>query len=477
MATAIHPAPTHCAPGDNLTGYLAGLVEKAKISQSPLFSSISYKTSFSDPLALLESLHQPDSPHCYFEKSTDEFSIACGEYLAQREFQGADRFQHAKSWSESLLQSVERAGDAPLAGSGPTLFLTATFESETANSGLPALSVFLPRWQVVNQRGEHFLVLNTEIHPNSNPLKIQADLDARLGSMIGLTYEQSSPADPMTTPLGASRENFDYLDGVSRALHEIKSGEVSKIVLARQLTFDVFAKLCPFSIAHGLRARFPDCHAFSLSAPDQGIWVGASPETLAHLRGNSLRTEALAGSAPRGPSAGKDAHWGETLLAREKEVREHQLVIESIHRRLASVGVSSLHQGLPRLLRLANLQHVRTPVEGKIPPGLHPFDILSALHPTPAMGGTPRTPALSKLAQIEQCPRGWYSGVAGWMDSRGRAEFIVPIRCGRLLKNSLTLYAGAGIVEGSIPQLEKNETDWKLQAMLEVITGSPKLPD
>lgn len=413
MATALHPAPTHCTPGDNLTGYLAGLVDKAKIRQSPLFSSISYKTSFSDPLALLESLHQPDSPHCYFEKSTDEFSIACGDYLAQREFQGADRFQQAKSWSKSLLQSVERAGDAPLAGSGPTLFLTAPFESKQTTSGLPALSVFLPRWQVVNQRGEHFLVLNTEIQPDSNPHKIQADLDARLGSMVGLTYELNSPADPMITPLGASRENFDYLDGVSRALHEIQSGEVSKIVLARQLTFDVHAELCPFSIAHGLRARFPDCHAFSLSAPNQGVWVGASPETLAHLRGNSLRTEALAGSAPRGPSAGKDAHWGETLLAREKEVHEHKLVIESIHRRLASAGVTSLHQGLPRLLRLANLQHVRTPVEGKIPPGFIPLTFSPPFTPL-RRWGAPH--ALLPLADLPRLSSAHAVGTPEWPD-------------------------------------------------------------
>ena len=92
------------------------------------------------------------------------------------------------------------------------------------------------------------------------------------------------------------------------------------------------------------------------------------------------------------------------------------------------------------------------------------------------MGGSPRPPALAKLAEIEGTPRGWYSGVAGWMDARGRSEFIVPIRCGRILHDSLTLYAGAGIVDGSIPEQEKNETDWKLQAMLEVITGSPNLP-
>ena len=476
MPVTAFTAPAHCKPTDDLTGYFYNLVEKSKASHGKLFCSISYKTTFSDPLALLESLHRPENPHCYFEKSTDEFSIACGEYLAQAEFQGADRFQHAKIWSDTILQSVERAGDAPLAGTGPTIFLNATFESEQRHSGLPALSVFLPRWQVINQRGQHFIVLNTEIRPDSNPEQIQAELMGRLKSMIGLTYEQSNPAESKTFPLGKSKENFDYIDGVTHALDEISSGRVSKIVLARQLTFDVQRKLCPFSIAHGLRAKFPDCHAFSLSAPNHGTWVGASPETLAHLSGNKLRTEALAGSAPRGLSAGKDAHWGKTLLAREKEVHEHNLVIESIHRRLASVGVSNLHQGLPRLLRLANLQHVRTPVKGNIPSGLHPFEILSALHPTPAMGGSPRLPALTKLAEIEKHPRGWYSGVAGWMDSRGRAEFIVPIRCGRLFRNSLTLYAGAGIVDGSIPAHEKQETDWKLQAMLEVITGSPNLP-
>jgi len=476
MTVLTLPAPAHCLPGDDLTPYLHTLVEKAKERNSSLISSVSYKTSFTDPLALLEALHRPNNPHCYFEKSTDEFSIACGEYLAQAEFHGTERFQHAKEWSHSILESVERAGDAPLAGSGPTLFLTATFESEQRNLSLPALSVFLPCWQVINQRGQHYIVLNTKILPNSDPKQIQSSLEHRLKSMIGLTYENHYTAGKPKVSLGTSNENFDYLDGVSLALNEINSGRVSKIVLARQLTFNANANLCPFSIAHGLRARFPDCHAFSLSAPDHGTWVGASPETLAHLRANKIRTEALAGSAPRGISAGKDAHWGETLLAREKEVHEHNLVIESIRRRLASVGVSALKQGLPRLLRLANLQHVRTPVEGMVPTGLHPFDILSALHPTPAMGGTPRIPALSKLAEIEQSPRGWYSGVAGWMDSRGRAEFIVPIRCGRLLQNSLTLYAGAGIVDGSIPVLEKQETDWKLQAMLEVITGSPNLP-
>ena len=477
MKTTFQPAPTLCHIGDDLTDYLDALIDKSKNLGRNLYSSISFKTSFSDPLALLEKLHQANEPHCYFEKTTDDFSVACGGYLAHCGFNGPGRFHRAKEWSDKLLKSVEHAGDDQIAGSGPTLFLTASFESCSTESSLPSLSAFLPKWQVAQQGGEHIIILNTEITPDSSARFIQANLDRRLTRMVGIKHEKIIPNQlPHSTQLGASTENFIYEEGVKKALDAIQSGEVSKIVLARQLTFELDAELSPFATAHALRAKYPDCHSFSISLPNLGTWVGASPETLAKIRGLSLRTEALAGSAPRGPSAGKDAHWGETILAREKEVREHQLVIDSIIRRLSSVGVTSLQEGLPRLLRLANLQHVRTPVQGKLSDGLHPFDVLAALHPTPAMGGTPRPPALARLGDIEKVPRGLYSGVAGWMDSRGRAEFIVPIRCGRLQRKSLTLYAGAGIVDGSIPSHEKNETDWKLQAMLEVITGSPSLP-
>ena len=139
-------------------------------------------------------------------------------------------------------------------------------------------------------------------------------------------------------------------------------------------------------------------------------------------------------------------------------------------------GISEYKEGQTRLLRLANLQHVRTPLRAKIPHNIHPFEVISSLHPTPAMGGSPREQALPLIEKLEGFSRGWYSGVAGWFDSRGRGDFIVPIRCGKISSKSLTLYSGAGIVEGSIPKSEKDETNWKLQAMLEVITGSNNFP-
>jgi menaquinone-specific isochorismate synthase len=205
--------------------------------------------------------------------------------------------------------------------------------------------------------------------------------------------------------------------------------------------------------------------------------IGATPETLLRTSGNSFETEALAGSAPRGISAGRDAHWGKTLLGRDKEILEHKLVIQSIIRRLSYLGIHECEEGKPRLLRLANLQHAKTPLRANSPKGIGPFEILEALHPTPAMGGSPREVALPIIRKLEEKPRGWYSGISGWMDIRGRSEFVVPIRCGKISSKKLTLYAGAGLVEGSIPDQEKKETDWKLQAMLEVITGRTTLPE
>ena len=202
--------PAHCTQTDDLSPYLHSLVLKARSINRSVFSSISYKTSFSDPLALLESLNQPNSPHAYFEKSTDEFSIACGDYIACEQFHGENRFQYAKKWADSLLSTVERAGDAPIAGTGPTLFLNASFEAGQNPSGLPSLQVFLPGWQVVNQGGKHFVVLNTEIHPHSDPQLLQKQLSQRLDAMVGLKFDQFQQPVATRTSLGASKENFNY---------------------------------------------------------------------------------------------------------------------------------------------------------------------------------------------------------------------------------------------------------------------------
>ena len=471
------PPPSFCDESTDLLPFFKQAVERATLSRQASFVSVTIETSYSDPLAILEEIHRPNEPICYLERPSNEFSIACADFVTEASFVGSERFKQAKYWADSMFENTLVAGDHINPGTGPTLFMTATFEDETGSSSSPPpLQVFLPRWQVLRKGGSHFVIINASVDGQTDPVRLAEDFANSVKRIKGMRSDVTKPKESGLVELGQPVEEFDYEHAVGQALEQIHAGAISKVVLARKLTYGTSSPLRPFSIAHALRERFPECFTFCLSTPGQGVMVGATPETLAKTSGVSLETEALAGSAPRGLSAGKDAHWGKTLLAREKEVHEHQLVIESIKRRLSSIGLTHCEEGKSRLLRLANLQHIRTPLRAKLPFGVHPFDALAALHPTPAMGGTPRESALSIVKQLEGSPRGWYSGVTGWLDSKGRGEFIVPIRCGKIMPDSLTLYAGAGLVEGSIPQQEKIETDWKLQAMLEVITGRTTLP-
>ena len=470
--------PPSCTPETNFLPFVSELVLQSRQTGRSHFLSVTIESNYSDPLAILEAIYDRNDQICYMEKPAAEFSIAAGGCLKSESFSGMNRFLNSRLWAENLFENTIVAGDHKIAGTGPTLFTSATFEAENESSiDPPPLHIFLPRWQVVRHGGSNFLISNTKITPKSCPNSIIKEFHNNIKRICGMRFDSESAMDPHSISVGHPTENYDYELAVEKALKEINEEKLSKVVLARQLSFDTSSTLPPFTIAHALRQKFPECHTFCISNPDHGLMVGASPETLLRTSGNTFETEALAGSAPRGLSAGKDAHLGKTLLGREKEIIEHRLVIQSILRRLASIGMKNCHEGKARLLRLANLQHAKTPVSGKLDNGIHPFDVLTALHPTPAMGGSPREVALPLVRNLEKKPRGWYSGVTGWLDNRGRGEFIVPIRCGKITPEKLTLYAGAGLVEGSIPKQEKLETDWKLQAMLEVITGRTSLPE
>jgi menaquinone-specific isochorismate synthase len=182
-------------------------------------------------------------------------------------------------------------------------------------------------------------------------------------------------------------------------------------------------------------------------------------------------TEALAGSAPRGQSASEDAALTRGLLQSEKDLREHRVVLGSITRRLADLGLKLEHAANPRVLALANVQHLHTPVSAALPAGVHILDLVERLHPTPAVGGTPRDRAVAAIKRLEPFDRGLYAGPLGWVDHRGGGEFFVGIRSALIDGRTATAYAGAGIVAGSDPQKEFAETELKFKALIEALTN------
>jgi menaquinone-specific isochorismate synthase len=263
------------------------------------------------------------------------------------------------------------------------------------------------------------------------------------------------------------RETGDYRSAVAAALGRIEAGEFEKIVLARALEVIAGAPLHPLRMLNGLRQRFPDCFAFSVANGRGESFIGASPERIVRVSQGWLETDALAGTARRGLGAAEDAALGAALLRSEKDRREQRLVLDSIRRRLAPLGVTLEHPEQPTLLRLANVQHLHTPIRARLPEGIRLLDALGQLHPTPAVGGSPREAALAAIPALEGFPRGLYAGALGWINARGGGEFFVGIRSALVQDHTARVYAGAGIVAGSDPEREYAETELKFRALLD----------
>jgi menaquinone-specific isochorismate synthase len=184
-----------------------------------------------------------------------------------------------------------------------------------------------------------------------------------------------------------------------------------------------------------------------------------------------LSTSVLAGSAPRGRTASEDAALAGQLLRSEKDRREHRLVLESIERRLAPLGLKLAFEPQPQVLALANVQHLHTPVTAPWPSDARLLDVVSRLHPTPAVGGKPREAAVPCIRKLETCDRGLYAGALGWIDARGEGEFVVGIRSALVDGARARVFAGVGIVAGSDPGREQAETEWKFRALLDALLG------
>jgi len=258
-----------------------------------------------------------------------------------------------------------------------------------------------------------------------------------------------------------------YRARVSRAVADVRSGELEKVVVAREVRCTAAAELDPDALFERLAARFSGCRVFGVARGD-AAFVGATPERLVRVAEGEVRTDALAGSAPRGRDPEEDARLGRALRESKKEQAEHAVVVRALREALTPVCTELAVDESPALRRLANVQHLHSRALGWLRPGLaFPLlDLAARLHPTPAVAGSPREAARVWLRRHEGLARGWYAGALGWCDLRGEGELAVALRSAWLRGREARLYAGAGVVEGSDPESELRETRLKLEAVL-----------
>lgn len=459
-----------------LRQFLEGCRATAQAKGHFQIASISLAVKHIAPLAVLQAIYEPGELHSYIERSADDEAVAAAEAVVQARFDGADRFADVKAFADEILENTIAVGDLSVPFTGPHFFTAFTFDdSVTEDAAFPAATVFLPRWQVSRSAGKYGAVANLKVEADT-------DIDGLVMRVWGAyrkfgVFDYADELDPSVAPKPEviSRRELApdvYSNAVEQALEAIGGGAYEKIVLARGVELEADRPWQPLNALNRLRERFGGCFTFSFSGGDARSFIGATPERLLQMRDGRLLTEAIAGSAPRGATAGEDAKYGRGLLHSDKDLHEHICVRDSILRRLQMVGVDGRAESQPQLLPLANVQHLRTRIEADVGDSVHLLDILAEMHPTPAVGGSPREEAVPHIARLEQIERSLYAGVVGWFNHLNEGEMVVGIRSALIEDKLARLYAGAGIVKGSTPEKEKRETELKLKAILDVLAPS-----
>ncbi|HEX2699561.1 MAG TPA: isochorismate synthase [Acidimicrobiales bacterium] len=277
--------------------------------------------------------------------------------------------------------------------------------------------------------------------------------------------EADRPRPPDDFRLTAARPHQEWVDAIAAAVDTIASGRLRKVVLAREVTVEANRRIHPVDVLGRLRALYPSCMIFSVEG-----FVGASPELLVGRFGDAVRSQPMAGTIPRSGDPTVDARLAAGLLASPKDREEHALVVEEVAAGLTPYCASLDVPAAPSIVPLRNVSHLGTLLTGVVAAGApSAIRLARALHPTPAVAGTPTADAVAYIAAVEGLDRGRFAGPVGWVDANGDGEWAVGVRSAELDGNRARLFAGVGVVADSEPEAELAETQLKLQALLAAV--------
>lgn len=403
-----------------------------------------------DPLDLVRAGHEAFGFSAFFASPEGRSVGALGtaQVLATS---GPDRLRRLDTAVAELPVDAPIVAGFAFASDGPT---------GTAWEGFPGATAVVPIITVRRSGGRSRLTI--AVPPGS---------DGRMLLSAASTLRVPGPVGDVVAsdPVIESRPGpSDWTETVAEAVGAIGAGALQKVVLARSVVMRTTEPVEPFDVVSHLRDRYPSCRVFGWQV-DGGTFVGASPELLVARSGDHFHLSPLAGSAPRGVDADDDRRLGDELLASSKDRVEHDIVVEDAVRRLRPLAETVDFPSEPQLQRFATVQHLATPIQGSS--GSRTLVLADALHPTPAVGGAPRSDALAFIDKREGLDRGWYAGGIGWLEAGGDGELALGLRCALLRGDTALLYAGNGIVAASDPEAELAETRLKLRTLLDLFQG------
>src|SRR4051812_15708396 len=428
-----------------------------------------------DPVVIAAASRHGTEPWFSFEQSDrDRFALAALGCAAAIDERGPERFARAAAHWRAL---AERAAcddpDGPR-GSGPVAVGGFAFAPDGGGAphwaGFEPASLHVPEVALVRRGDDVRLTLAALARPDDLPEQVAARLEARAAELQqrALPLLDPDPAGRFRVVSAMPPEHYEA--AVAGAVERIRAGVLDKIVLAREVQVHAPAAYDVPAVLGVLREAFPSCHVFC-AARGEGAFIAASPELLVRREGLRAGTLALAGSTRRSADPAVDDHLGEQLLRSDKDREEQAIVSRRIVRALRPHSVWVTAADEPVVVKMANIQHLATPIRAQLAHPVSAVELAGLLHPTPAVGGEPIAAAAPLIPALEGLDRGWYAGPAGWTDRAEDGEFCVALRCALLTGAVARCYAGVGVVRDSDPTAELAETEVKLQALLPVLAG------
>lgn len=382
----------------------------------------------------------------------------------------------------AILAAIRHSGDVAGAGTGAVALGALPFVRDAPGE------LVVPRVVIGRRDGQAWIT--TIARPGTGPSA--ARLASRMAADALGGFADPRPA-PSQFTLTSVMDHDAWGELVASAVARIDDGALGKVVLARQVDVTANRPFVTSDVLSRLLALYPTCMVFRVDG-----FLGASPELLIERRGAHVASHPLAGTIGRSGDLATDEALIAGLLASPKERREHAYVIEGLRRTLGPVCASLDVPGKPTVLELRNVSHLATRLSGLLSavpdgPGCSPGDpghaggrskapgdepahpclavpsaleLVARVHPTPAVGGTPTDEAVAYIGEVEGFDRGRYAGPVGWMDARGDGSWAIGIRSADVNGDHASMYAGVGVVAGSRPGTELEETQLKLQALL-----------
>ncbi len=486
---ATHPQGSPFALGESdlerLRARLQLAVKRARRNGHPTLAALTLPLPAGvDPSAVVCASRRPGEPWFLFEQpDRDARALAALGEVALLTATGPERFATvADHWRSLAAAAVSDPPEDPGRG-GPVAVGGFAFApqggEDLAWAGFDPASLVVPEVALTREPrspgadgsgGDVRLTLCALAAPDDTPEELLARLQRRLGELRHRALALLDPAPAGRYRVASAMPPEHYEAAVARAVELIRAGKLEKIVLAREVHVHAPRDYDPAALFGVLREGFPSCFVFCVGRGD-GAFLGASPELLLRREGHRVSALALAGSMRRSADPAVDDHLGEQLMHSEKDREEHAIVIRRIERTLRPHALWAAAPPEPTLVKVANIQHLGTPIRAQLAQPLDVIELLELMHPTPAVGGEPLARARPLIPALEGLDRGWYAGPVGWADATGDGEFCVALRCALLRGRVARCYAGVGVVRDSDPSAELAETEVKLAALLPLLAG------